>query len=154
MIYGAEAGFVVPLEALNASVPAIDLDGSLTWLRGGENKQDDEPLYQMPAPELTLGGLGQQNRLGFNWHGQVRAVAEQDRTADAFSNGTENSTPPGYTTVDVELGWNFGATGSLRALEVSVEGNNLLDKRYREHLTDGGILSPGCGLVAKVSGRF
>lgn len=151
VIYGAEAGFVVPLEALNASAPAIDLDGSLTWLRG-ENKQDDEPLYQMPAPELTL-GLGQQNRLGFNWHGQVRAVAEQDRTADAFSNGTENSTP-GYTTVDVELGWNFGATGSLRALEVSVEGNNLLDKRYREHLTDGGILSPGRGLVAKVSGRF
>lgn len=151
VIYGAEAGFVMPLEALNASAPAIDLDGSLTWLRG-ENKQDDEPLYQIPAPELTL-GLGQQNRPGFNWHGQVRAVAEQDRTADAFSNGTENSTP-GYATVDVELGWNFGSTGSLSALEVSVEGNNLLDKRYREHLTDGGILSPGRGLVAKVSGRF
>lgn len=151
VIYGAEAGFVMPLEALNANAPAIDLDGSLTWLRG-ENKQDDEPLYQMPAPELTL-GLGQQNRPGFNWHGQVRAVAEQDRTADSFSNGTENATP-GYATVDVELGWDFGATGSLSNLEVSVEGNNLLDKRYREHLTDGDILSPGRGLVAKIAGRF
>lgn len=151
VIYGAEAGFVMPLEALNANAPAIDLDGSLTWLRG-ENKQDDEPLYQMPAPELTL-GLGQQNRPGFNWHGQVRAVAEQDRTADSFSNGTENATP-GYATVDVELGWDFGPTGSLSNLEVSVEGNNLLDKRYREHLTDGDILSPGRGLVAKIAGRF
>lgn len=151
VIYGAEAGFVMPLEALNANAPAIDLDGSLTWLRG-ENKQDDEPLYQMPAPELTL-GLGQQNRPGFNWHGQVRAVAEQDRTADSFSNGTENATP-GYATVDVELGWDFGPTGSLSNLEVSVEGNNLLDKRYHEHLTDGDILSPGRGLVAKINGRF
>ena len=141
----------MPLEVFNASAPAIDLDGSLTWLRG-ENRQDDEPLYQMPAPELTL-GLGQQNRPGFNWHGQVRAVAEQDRTADIFSNGTENATP-GYATVDVELGWNFGPTGSLSNLEVAVEGNNLLDKRYREHLTDGDILSPGRGMVAKVTGRF
>ena len=151
VVYGAEAGFVMPLGALNASAPAIDFDGSLTWLRG-ENKQDDEPLYQMPAPEMTL-GLGQQNRPGFNWHGQVRAVAEQDRTADTFSRNKEKSTP-GYATVDVELGWNFGATGSLSNLKVSVEGNNLMDKRYREHLTDGDILSQGRGLVAKVSGKF
>lgn len=150
-IYGAEAGFLMPLEALNANAPAMDLDGSLTWLRG-ENKQDDEPLYQMPAPELTL-GLGQQHRPGFNWHGQVRAVAEQDRTADAFSNGTEAQTP-GYATLDLELGWKFGTTGSLRELEVTLEGNNLLDKRYHEHLTDGGILSAGRGLVARLTGRF
>ncbi|MBB5320076.1 TonB-dependent receptor plug domain-containing protein [Marinobacter oulmenensis] len=146
IIYGIEAGFLMPLES-----PQIDMDGSLTWLRG-ENKQDNEPLYQMPAPELTL-GLGEQNRAGFNWHGQVRAVAEQDRTADRFSNGTENTTP-GYATLDMELGWNFGAIGRLSSLEVSVEGNNLLDKRYREHLTDGDILSPGRGLVAKLSGTF
>ncbi|WP_372964462.1 TonB-dependent receptor plug domain-containing protein [Marinobacter sp.] len=150
-IYGTEAGFAMPLEALSNLAPAIDLDGSVTWLRG-ENKQDDEPLYQVPASELTL-GLGQQGRPGFNWHGQVRAVAKQDRTADIFSNGTENATP-GYTTVDIELGWDFGAIGSLSALEVAIEGNNLLDKRYREHLTEGEILSAGRGLVAKVSGRF
>ncbi|WP_417515184.1 TonB-dependent receptor plug domain-containing protein [Marinobacter sp.] len=150
-IYGAEAGFVMPMEALNASAPAIDIDGSLTWLRG-ENKQDDEPLYQMPAPELTL-GLGQQFRPGFNWHGQVRAVAEQNRTADIFSNNTESSTP-GYATIDMSLGWNFGSTGELRNLNITLEGNNLLDKRYREHLTEGGILSPGRGLVARLEGSF
>ncbi|MFW5825100.1 MAG: TonB-dependent receptor [Marinobacter sp.] len=151
IIYGAETGFVMPLEAINASAPAIDLDGSLTWLRG-ENRQDDEPLYQMPAPELTL-GLGQQGRPGFNWHAQVRAVAEQDRTADSFSNNTENATP-GYATADIELGWDFGAVANLSSLELSVEGNNLFDKRYREHLTDGDILEPGRGMVAKLSGRF
>jgi len=150
-IYGAEAGFIMPMEALNASAPAIDLDGSLTWLRG-ENKQDDEPLYQMPAPELTL-GLGQQSRPGFNWHSQVRAVAEQNRTADIFSNNTESSTP-GYATIDISLGWDFGSTGNLSNLKVTLEGNNLLDKRYREHLTEGEILSPGKGLVARLEGSF
>lgn len=150
-IYGAEAGFIMPMEALNASAPAIDLDGSLTWLRG-ENKQDDEPLYQMPAPELTL-GLGQQSRPGFNWHSQVRAVAEQNRTADIFSNNTESSTP-GYATIDISLGWDFGSTGNLSNLKVTLEGNNLLDKRYREHLTEGEILSPGRGLVARLEGSF
>lgn len=150
-IYGAEASFIVPMEALSAAAPSIDLDGSLTWLRG-ENKQDDEPLYQMPAHELTF-GVGQQFRPGFNWHGQVRAVAKQDRTADAFSNNTEASTP-GYATVDISLGWNFGAIGDLSNLKVTLEGNNLLDKRYREHLTDGEILSPGKGLIAKLEGNF
>ncbi|HTN33029.1 MAG TPA: TonB-dependent receptor, partial [Marinobacter sp.] len=150
-IYGAEASFIVPMEAINASAPSIDLDGSLTWLRG-ENKQDNEPLYQMPAPELTL-GLGQQSRPGFNWHGQVRAVAKQDRTADIFSGNTEASTP-GYATVDVLLGWGFGATGDLSNLKVTLEGNNLLDKRYREHLTEGEILSPGKGLIARLEGNF
>lgn len=150
-IYGAEAGFIMPLEALSATAPAVDLDGSLTWLRG-KNKQDNEPLYQMPAPELTL-GVGQQFRPGFNWHGQVRAVAEQDRTADIFSNNTESSTP-GYATIDISLGWDFGSTGDLSNLKVTLEGNNLLDKRYREHLTDGEILSPGRGLVAKLEGSF
>lgn len=150
-IYGAEAGFITPLDALVTNAPAVDIDGSVTWLRG-ENNQDDEPLYQMPAPELTL-GVGQWDRPGFNWHTQVRAVAEQDRTADVFSGNTENETS-GFATVDLTLGWNFGATGSLDELKVTVEGNNLLDKRYREHLTDGDILSPGRGLVAKVTGSF
>lgn len=150
-IFGAEASFVMPLEALNAMAPSIDIDGSATWLRG-ENKQDNEPLYQMPAPELTL-GAGQQARPGFNWHGQVRAVAEQDRTADIFSNNKESSTP-GYATVDISLGWDFGSTGDLSNMKVTLEGNNLLDKGYREHLTDGDILSPGRGLVARLEGSF
>lgn len=64
----------------------------------------------MPAPELTL-GLGQQSRPGFNWHGQVRVVTKQDRTADIFSGNTEAS-------------------------------------------TDGEILSPGKGLIARLEGNF
>lgn len=151
VIYGAEAGFVMPLNVLHSDAPAVDLDGSLTWLRG-ENRQDDEPLYQMPAPELTL-GIGQQKRVGFNWHAQVRSVAKQERTADIFSNNTETATA-GYTTADLTLGWSFGALSGLSNLDVTLEGNNLLDKRYREHLTDGDILSPGRGLVASIGASF
>lgn len=150
-IYGVEGSFITPLQAFSNRAPAIDLDGSFTWLRG-TNEQDNEPLYQMPATEMTL-GLGQQSGPGLNWHGQVRAVAGQNRTADAFSNNTEVATP-GYATVDVSIGWNFSASAGLSGLQVTLEGNNLLDKRYREHLTEGQILAAERGLVARIAGQF
>ncbi|MCG6659119.1 TonB-dependent receptor [Halomonas campisalis] len=153
-IQGLEAGFLLPLEAwLNR--PDWALDGSLTWLRG-TNKQDDEPLYRMPAAEATL-GIGQRPELGFQWHAQVRAVARQERTADIFSGGTELATP-GFATADLGLGWHFGQAGGLSRLSLGLEVNNLFDRGYREHLTDqpagGELLAPGRGAVATLRGRF
>ncbi|MBA2779052.1 TonB-dependent receptor [Billgrantia kenyensis] len=153
-IQGLEAGFLLPLEGSLAG-GHWQLDGSLTWLRG-TNKQDDEPLYQMPAHEATL-GIGQQPPVGFHWHAQVRGVASQDRTADLFSNGTEPSTP-GYATADLGLGWRFGPAAGLSSFEVGLEVNNLFDRTYREHLTDqpegGELLAPGRGALLSLRGRF
>jgi hemoglobin/transferrin/lactoferrin receptor protein len=98
VIYGLEGGASLP-------VGAYVLDGAFTWLRG-DNKQDDEPLYQMPAPELRL-GIGQPAERGLRWRAQARGVAKQDRIATQFSNGTENATP-GCATVDLSAGWGFG----------------------------------------------
>ncbi|WP_163574147.1 TonB-dependent receptor [Halomonas faecis] len=153
-IQGVEAGFTLPLDGQLAG-GHWQLDGSLTWLRG-TNEQDDEPLYQMPAPEATL-GIGQQPPSGFHWHAQVRAVDGQDRTADTFSGGNERTTP-GYATADLGLGWRFGKTAGLSSLEVGLDVNNLFDRGYREHLTDqpvdGELLAPGFGVVATLRGRF
>ncbi|RCV88052.1 TonB-dependent receptor [Billgrantia montanilacus] len=153
-IQGLEAGFVLPIDGQLAG-GHWQLDGSLTWLRG-TNKQDDEPLYQMPSHEASL-GIGQQPPTGFHWHAQVRGVASQDRTADVFSNGNERTTP-GYATADLGLGWRFGPAAGLSSLEVGVEVNNLFDRGYREHLTDQPVgdelLAPSRGAIATLRGRF
>ncbi len=148
VIYGLEGGGSRPLGD-------YVLDASFTWLRG-ENKQDDEPLHQMPAPELRV-GLGQPAVTGLRWRAQVRGVARQERIATVFSNGTENATP-GFATADLFLGWGFGKAGALDALDVDLALTNLLDKGYHEHLAEGvsgrEIQAPGRGLSLTLKGRF
>ncbi|ENO88647.1 TonB-dependent receptor plug domain-containing protein [Thauera linaloolentis] len=147
-IYGVEGSASVPVGAYVA-------DAGFTWLRG-KNHQDDEPLYQMPAPELRL-GIGQPAERGFYWRAQLRAVAEQDRVATRFSNGTEDATS-GFVTADAELGWRFGSVGFFDGAAVAVGLHNLADKRYHEHLADGvsgqELAAPGRGITLSLSGSF
>lgn len=147
-IYGLEGNLDLPLGAFL-------LDAGFTWLRG-ENKQYDEPLYQMPAHELRL-GIGQPAERGLSWRAGVRAVARQDRVATRFANGTEDATP-GYAVVDARVGWGFGSLGVLDTARLDLRLNNLLDKRYHEHLADGvsgqELAMPGRGAVLAVSGAF
>jgi hemoglobin/transferrin/lactoferrin receptor protein len=106
-----------------------------TWLRG-DNRDPafDEPLYQMPAPELTV-GLEQIRELGWQWRGQVRAVAKQDRTADIFSGGNERETP-GFATADAAVGYRFGPSAGFHQHELTLSVTNLFDKDYREHVNE------------------
>ena len=147
-IYGLEGSASLPLGIFVA-------DSSFTWLRG-KNHQDDEALYQMPAPELTL-GIGQPAQRGFYWRAQLRAVAEQDRVATRFSNGTEDATAS-FVTADAELGWRFGALAAFDATTLAVGVHNLADKRYHEHLTEGvsgrELAAPGRGITLSLSGSF
>lgn len=148
VIYGLEG-------SASKALGAFVVDGSFTWLRG-ENKQDDEPLYQMPAHELTL-GIGQPAERGFYWHAQLRAVAEQDRVATRFSNGTEDETA-GFVTADASFGWGFGKVGVLQTANLDARLSNLFDKAYHEHLTDGvsgnELEAPGRGITLALSGSF
>ncbi|MAD01823.1 MULTISPECIES: TonB-dependent receptor [Pseudomonas] len=148
IIQGTEGQFAHP-------VGVVTLDGSFTWLEG-DNRQDDEPLYRMPPPELTL-GIGQPRALGFSWHSQVRAVKNQDRVATRFSNGTENDTA-GFVTVDASLGWGFSAIAGMQNLDLGLTLRNLLDKGYHEHLTEGisgwEIQSPGRNVALTLRGEF
>ena len=147
-IYGIEGSASMPVGAFVADV-------GFTWLRG-ENQQDDEPLYQMPAPELTL-GIGQTAERGFWWRAQLRAVAEQDRIATRFSNGTEDATA-GFVTADAEFGWQFGKVGAFESAGFAVQLTNLADKRYHEHQTEGvsgnELAAPGRGIALGLNGSF
>lgn len=147
-IYGIEGSASLPVGAFVA-------DAGFTWLRG-KNHQDDEPLFQMPAPELTL-GLGQPAERGFWWRAQLRAVAEQDRIATKFSKGTENPTA-GFVTADAEFGWRFGRVGAFEAAGLAVQLSNLADKRYHEHQTEGvsgnELAAPGRGIALSLNGSF
>lgn len=153
-IQGVEAGFEISLDQFITGNHWI-MNGGFTWLRG-TNKQDNEPLYQMPAPELTI-GIGQRPNHGFNWHAQVRGTTRQDRTADIFSNNTEQTTP-GYTTTDLHLGWVFGEMSGFSNIEASLDVTNLLDRRYREHLANqpanGRLLAPGRNFLLSLRGQF
>ena len=147
-IYGIEGSASMPVGAFVADV-------GFTWLRG-ENHQDDEPLYQMPAPELTL-GIGQPAERGFWWRAQLRAVTEQDRIATRFSNGTEDATA-GFVTADAEFGWQFGKVGAFESAGFAVQLTNLADKRYHEHQTEGvsgnELAAPGRGIALGLNGSF
>ncbi|ENO92321.1 TonB-dependent receptor [Thauera sp. 28] len=147
-IYGIEGSASMPLGAFVA-------DAGFTWLRG-KNHQDNEPLFQMPAPELTL-GIGQPAERGFWWRAQLRAVAEQDRIATRFSNGTENRTA-GFVTADAGFGWHFGKVGAFESAGLAVQLTNLADKRYHEHQTDGvsgnELAAPGRGVALSLNGSF
>ncbi len=147
-IYGAEGNLDMPLSV-------FVVDTGFTWLRG-DNKQDNEPLYQMPANELRL-GIGQKSEIGFSWHAGLRAVAKQDRLATSFSNGGENKTS-GFVTADARFGYGFGGLAGLKSSQLNLELNNLADKQYHEHLTDGisgqEISAPGRGATIAFSASF
>lgn len=148
VIYGVEGNLEVPLSA-------FVVDAGFTWMRG-KNKQDNEPLYQMPANELRL-GIGQAAERGFSWHTGVRAVAKQDRIAKRFSNGSEDKTSA-FMTADAQVGYGFGAMAGLKSSHIDLQLSNLTNKTYHEHLTDGvsgqELKAPGRGVTLAFSGAF
>lgn len=117
----------------------------------GENDDLHEPLYQMPADEVSLGWLG---RLlpGVRGDFVLRLVDRQDRVASRFTNGTENATA-GFVTADLGATWTFAKDQNLR-----LAVKNLADKAYHEHLTEGisgwEIKAPGRSFLLSWRGRF
>lgn len=148
VIYGLEGNIEVPLSV-------FVVDAGFTWMRG-KNKQDNEPLYQMPANELHL-GIGQPAERGFSWHTGLRAVAKQDRIAKRFSNGSEDKTDS-FVTADARVGYGFGALAGLKSSHINLQLSNLTNEKYHEHLTDGisgqELKAAGRGVTLAFSGAF
>lgn len=95
----------------------------------GDNRDLREPLFQMPADELSLGWEG---RIAPQWQADatLRLVRKQDRVATVFSRGTENRTS-GFATADIGGTWQHGTH------RVRFAVRNLTDRKYHEHLTEG-----------------
>ena len=126
------------------------LSAGLSMLRG-TNKDLHEPLFQMPADELSLGWQGRWST-GWSTDARLRLVRGQDRVASAFSLRSENATP-GFATLDIGAAWQFSKDQRLR-----LAMTNLADKGYHEHLTEGlsgqEIQAAGRGLQVTWQGKF
>lgn len=126
------------------------LKAGLSVLRG-DNKEQNEPLFQMPADELRLGWEG---RVAPGWTADVigRFVREQNRIATAFSRGGEDGTA-GFVTADLGTTYRLNKQHSFR-----VALRNAFDRKYHEHLTEGisgqEIRMPGRSLFASWKGDF
>ena len=117
----------------------------------GENKDLGEPLFQMPADELSLGWEGKVVA-GWTADATLRLVRKQDRVATVFARGTEDATP-GFGTLDLGATWRYAKDQSFRAAL-----KNLADKAYHEHLAEGvtgqEIKAPGRSLALTWQGKF
>lgn len=132
------------------ALPNHTFSASLSVVRG-KNKQLDEPLFQMPADELSLGweaAVASNWQVDANW----RLVRRQDRVAKIFARGTEDPTA-GFATLDLGATWQYAPQQSLRLV-----ARNLADKAYHEHLADGEpgeeIEAPGRSLMIVWRGHF
>lgn len=116
----------------------------------GENRDLNEPLFQMPADELSLGWIGS---VAPRWSmdATLRLVDAQNRVATQFTNGTENATA-GFATADVGVVYQW----ARQSLRIGVK--NLANKAYFEHLTEGvsgrETLAAGRSLVLGWTGKF
>lgn len=117
----------------------------------GTNKDLNEPLFQMPADELSLGWEG---RVAPAWTADatLRLVARQSRVATAFARGTENASA-GFGTLDLGATWRYASQQSLR-----LALRNVADKAYHEHLAEGvsgqEIQAPGRSVQVTWQGKF
>jgi hemoglobin/transferrin/lactoferrin receptor protein len=126
------------------------LTSGLSALRG-DNDDLGEPLYQMPADEMSFGWIG--NILpGVKADFTLRLVDRQDRVATVFTKGAENATS-GFATADLGATWQIDRRNSIRAAL-----RNIADKAYHEHLTEGvsgqEIRAPGRSLQLVWRGSF
>ena len=130
--------------------PGHWLQAAYTRIRG-TNGDYDEPLFQMPADELSLAWEG---RLTPAWSADagVRLVRRQSRVATRFARGTEDATA-GYGVVDIGATWRFAPQQSLRFAI-----RNVGDKRYHEHLAEGlpgmEVKAPGRSFGVSWEGKF
>lgn len=117
----------------------------------GRNDDLDEPLFQMPADELSLGWQGAVLP-GVQADMTLRLVDRQSRVATRFTQGAENPTA-GFVTADLGATWQIAKGHSLR-----LAVRNLADKAYHEHLTEGlsgqEIQSPGRSFLLAWRGQF
>ncbi|MDD5391286.1 MAG: TonB-dependent receptor [Gallionellaceae bacterium] len=117
----------------------------------GENDDLNEPLFQMPADELSLGWEGAVAQ-GWAADATLRLVNRQDRVATVFALGSENATP-GFATADLGVTWRYAKDQTLR-----IALKNLADKAYHEHLAEGvsgqEIQAPGRSLALAWKGKF
>jgi len=113
------------------------LESTLAYTRG-DNRSDDAPLAQMPPLEGRLALNWARDRLALG--GLLRLVAEQERVDPGRGNivGQDIAETDGFAVLS--LNGNYRVRDGL---SLSVGIDNLLDRRYAEHLSRAGAAVAG-----------
>lgn len=141
-LYGVELAVSVPLHLLAESLQGLGLQASYA-----RTHSEIDPLGPNGGSE-PLPGLSEHvsNLTLYYERGGIQArVSERHRSkflgeVQGFGGDRVKRYIDGETLVDLQLGYSFAATSSLKGLSLLLQVNNLTDERYREYLPDSGNL--------------
>ncbi len=131
--------------------------GSLLW---GDNKELNEPLYMMPAPNMQwINNISlpsserlRQNTLQIG----VRSAASQKRFPDLVATDSyrEPAPPSSYTLLDAGISTRVQIAST--PIDLSVDAKNMLNTRYRDYLSRFRFLidEPGRNIVMRLAVQF
>jgi len=152
------------LRGIELSVHVHPVDIYESGLKGsflrGENRELDEPLYMMPAPNiqwvnnLTLpsNGTFRQNTFQLS----LKSVAQQTRFPALVETESyrEPTTPKGYSLLDIGLSSSVHL--GKNDIDISIDIKNVLNTTYRDYLSRFRYLidEPGRNVVIRVALQF
>jgi iron complex outermembrane recepter protein len=117
----------------------LTADATLAYVRG-DNTTDGKPLAQQPPTEGRV-GLTYDNRT-WSLAALARVVASQTRvdvgSGNIVSNGMDLGPTGGFSVFSINGGYRL-----KRAVLVAVGVDNLLNRAYAEHISQGGAAVPG-----------
>lgn len=126
-VYGLEADLTWRF------APNWSATGTLAWVHG-RNDTDARALAQQPPLEGRLALEYNDGR--FSYGGLLRLVSSQDRvdvgSGSIVANGRDLGPTPGFATLALNAGWKPN-----KATLLTVGVDNVFDRRYREHLSQG-----------------
>jgi len=141
-LWGVEAG-----ARYHLAQPQLQLYATATWMRG-EIEADNEPSDRIPPLFGKLGALWQANE-ALSLEGYTLYAAGQDRlsASDRSDPRINPNGTAGWATLNARIGWRVNAH-----FDLALRGENLADKRYREHGT--GLDEPGRNFLLTADYRF
>ena len=95
----------------------------------GQNEDDDTPLAFI-APQKFILSIAQKKSKGLSWSVEEVFVDKQDRISSV--NGEIKTS--GYALTNASVSYGFSQVGFLKNATLSLDLNNIFDKKYREHL--------------------
>jgi iron complex outermembrane receptor protein len=129
------------LMLLASPAPSLQLVTTIKYTHGATVSREAMPL--IPPLKSVTSLLYKLNKL--NIQGEWEWSAAQHRVSRSF----DEQTTPSYSILALRVGWKLNFNW-----EVSGGIENILDKRYREHLDWGGIPRPGRNLYLNIVYKF
>jgi iron complex outermembrane recepter protein len=146
-LYGGEAG----IHFHPKSMKWLSFEPTYSFVIGQQNNGDYLPF--IPAHKLNFELRADKEKLLFK---QKAFVSINTSTAFSQNNAAPDETATeGYTLIDLSMGGNIKVKNQM--MSVSISANNLLDKKYIDHLStlkEVGLFDPGRNIVLNLKIPF